>query len=53
MQLAKIKEIIYNEYLSLQNEESALSYFVASFETYSRCGQIVSFTDFADFLEII
>lgn len=51
MQLAKIKEIIYNEYLSLQNEESALSYFVASFETYSRCGQIVSFTDFAEFVD--
>lgn len=51
MRLSKIKEIIYNEYLSLQNEESALSYFVASFETYSCCGQIVSFTDFAEFVD--
>lgn len=51
MQLAKIKEKVYNEYLSLQNEESALSYFVASFEAYSRRSQIISFIDFADFLD--
>lgn len=51
MQLAKIEEKVYNEYLSLQNEESALSYFVASFEAYSRCSQIISFIDFADFLD--
>ena len=51
MQLAKIKEKVYNEYLSLQNEESALSYFVASFEAYSRCSQIISFINFADFLD--
>lgn len=51
MQLAKIKEKVYNEYLSLQNEESALSYFIASFEAYSRCSQIISFIDFADFLD--
>lgn len=51
MQLAKIKEKVYNEYLSLQNEESALSYFVASFGAYSRCSQIISFIDFADFLD--
>lgn len=51
MELVKIKEKVYNEYLSLQNEESALSYFVASFEAYSRCSQIISFIDFADFLD--
>lgn len=51
MRLSKIKKIIYNEYLSLQNDESALSYFVASFEAYSRCGQIISFIDFAEFLD--
>lgn len=50
MELAKIEEKVYNEYLSLQNEESALSYFVASFETYSRCSQITSFINFANFL---
>lgn len=51
MHLGKIKEIIYDEYLSLQNDESALSYFVASFETYSHCGQIISFIDFAEFVD--
>ena len=51
MQLAKIEEKVYNEYLSLQNEESALSYFVASFEAYSRRSQIINFINFADFLE--
>lgn len=51
MQLAEVEEKVYNEYLSLQNEESALSYFVASFETYSRHSQIISFIDFADFLD--
>lgn len=51
MELAKIEEKVYNEYLSLQNEESALSYFVASFEAYSQCSQIISFIDFADFLD--
>lgn len=50
MELSKIKEKVYNEYLSLQNEESALSYFVASFEAYSRCSQITSFINFANFL---
>lgn len=51
MQLAELREQLYNEYLSLQNDESALSYFVASFEAYSQCSQIISFIDFAEYLD--